>query len=164
MLGFKSLEAKLRDGDGKSAQATVLEHKVGIHTTEGGDEHGFGGTDITRHHFKLRVQPQGEQAFEAKAVIRANHLWPMPDEGDLIPVLYDPNDLKKVAIDTEAFDGQRQADIEQAEQVRHQISSSLIQPQKPDPIAQLEKLAALHDRGVLTDAEFQAEKAKLLAE
>jgi hypothetical protein len=31
-------------------------------------------------------------------------------------------------------------------------------------VDQLAKLAALRDRGVLTDEEFQAEKAKLLAE
>jgi hypothetical protein len=33
-----------------------------------------------------------------------------------------------------------------------------------DPIARLQKLADLHDRGALTDAEFAAEKAKLLRE
>jgi hypothetical protein len=32
----------------------------------------------------------------------------------------------------------------------------------PDPIAQLKELAALKQQGVLTDAEFAAQKAKLL--
>jgi hypothetical protein len=32
----------------------------------------------------------------------------------------------------------------------------------PDPIEQLTKLAALRDSGALTDAEFEAEKAKIL--
>jgi hypothetical protein len=32
----------------------------------------------------------------------------------------------------------------------------------PDPIDQLKKLAELKDAGVLTDAEFQAQKAKIL--
>ena len=31
-----------------------------------------------------------------------------------------------------------------------------------DPIAQLERLAALKQQGILTDAEFEAQKAKLL--
>jgi hypothetical protein len=31
-----------------------------------------------------------------------------------------------------------------------------------DPIEQLEKLAALKDRGILTDAEFTAQKTKIL--
>ena len=33
----------------------------------------------------------------------------------------------------------------------------------PDPIAQLTQLAALKDSGALTEAEFEAEKAKLLS-
>jgi Short C-terminal domain len=32
-----------------------------------------------------------------------------------------------------------------------------------DPLDRLQKLADLHDRGVLTDAEFAAEKAKILS-
>lgn len=32
----------------------------------------------------------------------------------------------------------------------------------PDPVEQLTKLAALRDSGALTEAEFEAEKAKLL--
>ncbi len=33
----------------------------------------------------------------------------------------------------------------------------------PDPVEQLSKLADLRDRGVLTDAEFESQKAKILA-
>lgn len=33
----------------------------------------------------------------------------------------------------------------------------------PDPIAQLKQLGELHSQGVLTDEEFAAQKAKLLA-
>jgi hypothetical protein len=36
-------------------------------------------------------------------------------------------------------------------------------PSQPNTISQLEELAALRDRGVLTDGEFQAQKARLLA-
>ena len=35
---------------------------------------------------------------------------------------------------------------------------------RADPVEQLQRLADLHDRGALTDAEFAAEKAKLLSE
>lgn len=35
-------------------------------------------------------------------------------------------------------------------------------PAAPDPIAQLKELAQLKDQGVLTDAEFDAQKAKIL--
>ena len=33
----------------------------------------------------------------------------------------------------------------------------------PDPIAQLKELAELKNQGILTDAEFQAQKAKILS-
>jgi hypothetical protein len=33
----------------------------------------------------------------------------------------------------------------------------------PDPLAQLKQLGDLHSQGVLTDAEFEAQKAKILA-
>jgi hypothetical protein len=36
-------------------------------------------------------------------------------------------------------------------------------PAQPDKIAQLTQLAALKDSGALTEAEFEAEKAKVLA-
>ena len=35
-------------------------------------------------------------------------------------------------------------------------------PAAPDPIGQLKELAALKEQGVLTDAEFAAQKAKIL--
>jgi hypothetical protein len=41
-------------------------------------------------------------------------------------------------------------------------SASVPEPAAPDPIAQLTQLAALKDSGALTQAEFDAEKAKIL--
>lgn len=37
-------------------------------------------------------------------------------------------------------------------------------PAAPDPIAQLKELGELHASGVLTDEEFAAQKAKILAD
>jgi Short C-terminal domain len=36
-------------------------------------------------------------------------------------------------------------------------------PAPPDPVAQLKDLAELKSQGILTEAEFQAQKAKILA-
>jgi len=36
-------------------------------------------------------------------------------------------------------------------------------PAAEDPIEQLQKLGALHEQGILTDEEFAAQKAKVLA-
>jgi hypothetical protein len=38
-----------------------------------------------------------------------------------------------------------------------------VAPAQPDRVAQLTQLAALKDSGALTEAEFEAEKAKILA-
>ena len=35
-------------------------------------------------------------------------------------------------------------------------------PAAPDPLDQIQKLAQLHEQGILTDEEFAAQKAKLL--
>jgi Short C-terminal domain len=35
-------------------------------------------------------------------------------------------------------------------------------PAEPDPMEQLQKLAQLHEQGILTDEEFAAQKAKIL--
>ncbi|MGB0100812.1 MAG: SHOCT domain-containing protein [Nocardioides sp.] len=61
-----------------------------------------------------------------------------------------------------------------AEQEQQQAPQQYAQPQyappppapapsaEDDMIAQLEKLGGLHDKGILTDEEFAAQKAKLL--
>jgi hypothetical protein len=62
--------------------------------------------------------------------------------------------------------GNRWASQEAAEQPQQGYAPP---PQAPaaapaaDPIQQLKDLAALHDQGVLTDEEFAAQKAKILA-
>jgi Short C-terminal domain len=58
---------------------------------------------------------------------------------------------------------------EQEEQQYQQQQQQYAPPPQPapaapaaDPIAQLKELAALKDQGILTDAEFEAQKAKVL--
>jgi hypothetical protein len=161
MLGFKSLEQKLREGNGKSAKATVLKVKAGIYTTEGGSSDGWGGTDITRYHYTLQVQPDGEPPFEAKVVIRHNKLSGV-EQGATVAVLYDPDDRSKVAFDLAST--KQQVEQEWADSIRG------FQPVAPQPapaisaVDQLQKLADLRDRGALTQAEFEAEKAKILSD
>ena len=63
-------------------------------------------------------------------------------------------------------------DQQQYEQQQYAQQQQYSQPQyapppqpaaAPDPIEQLKELAALRDQGILTDAEFEAQKAKILA-
>ncbi|GAA4690915.1 SHOCT domain-containing protein [Nocardioides conyzicola] len=65
---------------------------------------------------------------------------------------------------------QAQADAEAYQQQQYQQPAYAPPPPAPpapsssdDLIGQLQKLGALRDQGVLTDAEFQAQKARLLS-
>jgi hypothetical protein len=59
---------------------------------------------------------------------------------------------------------QQQYEQQQAYAQQQQYAQPAPAPAAPaaDPIAQLKELAALHDQGILTDAEFDAQKAKIL--
>jgi hypothetical protein len=170
VFGSKSLEEKLREGNGKSAMATVLSEKDGVHMQNSGlrnNNGGIGGTDITRLHYTLRVEPEGEAPFEVKVDIRADQLkvnrWRL---GPTVPVLYDPRDHAKVAFDTAAMQasGQgRRHHIESLADIPPALRSRLQPVPVPgNELEQLKELADLHDRGALTDAEFEAGKARLL--
>jgi hypothetical protein len=63
---------------------------------------------------------------------------------------------------------QQAAEAQQWEQQQQWAAQQAAQPPPPDapdqdPIELLKKYAALHDQGVLTDAEFEVQKAKILA-
>jgi Short C-terminal domain len=64
--------------------------------------------------------------------------------------------------------GQEQQQYDQAQQQQYAQPQYAPPPQPapaapPDPIEQLKELAALKAQGILTDAEFDAQKAKILA-
>jgi putative oligomerization/nucleic acid binding protein len=162
MLGFGSLEQKLREEGGRQAQATVLKAKQGIPTSmsEGSAMY---GEDITRWHYLLRVEPEGEEPFEAKIVIRINHLDGLSlQEGEKAIVLYDPDDHRKVAFDVKATEGRRQAAWQQRTIEYEPPQPVAAAPSEGDKLDALGKLADLKQRGVLTEAEFDVEKAKIL--
>ncbi len=56
---------------------------------------------------------------------------------------------------------QAQAQAAQAAPAQEEAPEPVAAP-APDPIAQLTQLAALKDSGALTEAEFEAQKAKIL--
>ncbi|HEU4676098.1 MAG TPA: SHOCT domain-containing protein [Motilibacteraceae bacterium] len=61
-------------------------------------------------------------------------------------------------------DGKRMVDaIRLAVAAAHARTATGGAPAEPDVVSQLERLGELRDRGVLTDAEFAAKKAELLA-
>jgi hypothetical protein len=177
MLGqHKLLEQKLRH-KGTAALATVVE-VLSRHTQHQSNDLGQ-GRDSSLVKVRLRVEPEGEPAFEV-----TTDAW-LPgtegtSEGMMVPVLYDPKDHDKLVIDQreEAWgpavraNTQLRMQAHRAEKAQGPVpipSSAYGLPStgalsKPDPIDQLTRLADLHDRGALTDEEFDAQKRRLLGD
>jgi DNA-binding protein YbaB len=192
MLGkpSKKLKKELQE-TGKRANATIVEiAEKGMAVTRGA-EGVVANTEIAlKTH--LRVQPDDEPEFEVKKRFSFPQMA-VPGAGQTVPVLYDPQDHDKIIVDytPEAQEGAAFAAagidpnqisqlMEQAQQMQAQAGQmqggmpgmgqmpgmtppAPAQPQA-DPVEQLEKLAKLKESGALTDAEFEAEKAKILSQ
>jgi hypothetical protein len=166
---------KLRE-TGRAAQAEVLHIRLEGSGSSGKRTEDF---DITQswdnYRLELRVKPAGEPPFDA--VVKTRLYWARIP-GDVVDVLYDPDDRDKIVVDYEAEgrkDMERQQQIaeipertaastERLEAVREQLQEKLAARAASDPVAQLERLAALRDQGVLSEAEFQEQKQRLLAQ
>ena len=192
MLGKPSKKLiKQLEENGKRCNATVVEiAEKGMAVTRGA-EGVISNTELAlKAH--LRVQPEDEPEFEVKKRFSFPQLA-VPSAGQTVPVLYDPQDHDKIIVDytPEAQQGAAFAAagidpnqigqlMEQAQQMRAQAGQAQggmpgmgqmpgMAPPAPaqsqaDPVEQLEKLAKLKESGALTDAEFEAEKAKILSQ
>jgi len=192
MLGKPSKRLKKQlEENGKRATATVVEiAEKGMAVTRGA-EGVIGNTELAlKTH--LRVQPDDEPEFEVKKRFSFPQLA-VPSAGQTVPVLYDPQDHDKILVDYSP-EAQQEAALSaagidpnslgdlmnQAQQLRAQaqqmqsgtagmgqmpgMTPQSPTPPQPDPIEQLEKLAALKEKGALTEAEFEAEKARILGQ
>jgi len=85
--------------------------------------------------------------------------------GTNIPVLYDPARPRQVDIPWDEI-GTTVPELAQAAMaIAAAVRGGGVPPAAaPDPLDLLERLGALHDAGALTDAEFAAEKARILGE
>src|SRR4051794_31453930 len=186
MLGKPSKRLKKQlEENGKRANATVVEiAEKGMAVTRGA-EGVVGNTELAlKTH--LRVQPDDEPEFEVKKRFSFPQLA-VPSAGQTVPVLYDPNDHDKIVVDYSPEAQQSAAFsaagidpsqigqlMEQAQQMRAQTPGVQGMGQMPgmtppapaqpqvDPVEQLEKLAKLKESGALTEAEFEAEKQKII--
>jgi hypothetical protein len=153
------LERKLRE-HGKAALAAVLSARVrvpGVTLTTRinlGPRRQETGPILWK--MTVRVEPDGEPAFDAKI-----SAW-LKDEGyerSVVPVLYDPFDHRKVMFDrsVEARNAARQAE--------YAMRDRWVEENRPaNPGDLLKQLIDLHDRGKVTDAEFEAYKQKLFGQ
>jgi hypothetical protein len=172
---------ELRANGGKPGRALISEAKSGRKWKEDPNQILWKVT--------MRVMPEDTGPFNATIQVPYPKTQGGPSLGSLVSVLYDPRDHSKVAIDpgapTESW-GEVQAALQ-----NHTIQEAMSKSKggaaifaggrwvsggppaapaaapaapaaSPSLATELEKLASLRDHGALTDAEFQAQKAKLL--
>ncbi len=106
---------------------------------------------------RVRVEPHGEPAFDATVeawLYEAQRPW----LNTVVPVLYDPSDHSKVALDSsdEARQAAQQATFAMREEQRSEQARS--------PVERLTELMQLRDSGSLTEAEYLERKQKLLGQ
>lgn len=83
---------------------------------------------------------------------------PLLAPGAVLAVKVDPADRTIVVLDWQGQAGQAMALAGQATQAATGAGAA------QDPVARLERLQSLKDRGLLSDAEFQAQKDRILGE
>jgi hypothetical protein len=143
-LGFKSQGDSKRDAkllrDGRPASATV----TSIRDT---------GTTVNKNprvELTLQVRPEDGPSFEVKAKRTISRLA-LPQVGGVYAIKYDPQHRESFVWDESRPGGSVRG-----------TAPSPVSTTGGDPLDRLEKLADLKAKGVLTDAEFAAEKAKIL--
>jgi hypothetical protein len=167
-------EERLRERGGKPARALISRAKPGKATKP--SDPGQPVEVIWK--LTLRVLPEDRAPFDAVIQVPYPQKAGGPPVGSMIGVLYDPHHQDDVALD-------RTASTESWGSVQATVMSHLVPPgattargplviaggqviqppaaDRPPSLAeQLEQLADLKTRGVLTESEFQAEKQKLL--
>jgi hypothetical protein len=189
----KKLKKQLEES-GKRANATIIEiAEKGMAVTRGADNV-VANTEIAlKTHLKVTPDDEPEFevkkrfSFPQMAVPAAGQTVPVlydPNDHDKIIVDYSPEAQQNAAFAAAGVDpGQISQLMQQAQQIRAQASGTQggigqvpgmgqipgmtppapAQPQA-DPVDQLEKLAKLKESGALTEAEFEAEKAKILGQ
>ena len=172
MLGDNHRLRERLGAEGKRADAEVLEAKERPWATRKPGEIGAYGT----FRLKLQVSPVGEPSFTAEVTDQ----WRASGEprvGMRVPVLYDPGHRSKVCLDKNPGkyslieyggpklsldDDPDLAMLRELERAEAQAAPAADPAQAR--LDRLTQIADLRDRGVLSDDEFAAEKAKILSD
>ncbi len=165
MFGNKDRLRKRLKENGTAADAEILEVKERPWVNKRPGEIGAAGV----YHFKLRVNPPRELSFETDITDEWRDQLGEPAVGGTVGVVYDPDDHSRVVLAdrTSSFGGDPEllalSELEAAEGYTGGASPAPAGASE-SRLDRLQKLADLHDRGALSDAEFAAEKARILSE
>lgn len=128
---------------------------------------------------RLRIRPRGDAEFEhSRRMVVPRNAVPLP--GHLVEVAFDPRDRKRVALETDdrfSAPPARFVKTRPPEQAAPAGASPSVSADENDQwgsmwesaggaagnIAELERLAALRERGALTQEEFEQQKQRLLS-
>ena len=176
------------ESEGTRAVATVTEiSQRGVAVTSSGNVAGAEAALKTT----LQIQPPGGMpSFELRCTLRYSQ-FSIPGVGDRINVLYDPDDLDHIMLDptpptvasrtvemgtfvngVPMSPGMQVGGIDIGALIAQATAAGNAQVidlsgsgglgASVDPLDRLAKAAALHQQGVLTDAEFAEQKARIL--
>jgi hypothetical protein len=157
----------------EKAENLLATGSKGIGTVLNVQDTGMTMNDNPRIKMTFRIEPlDGSPPFEAEKTKVVSRVQ-IPRSGDRYPVWYDPADAGSWAFATIDNDEGRQQ-IRQLFGAAAETVTGMGAPvvatapaaaaaAAPDPVERLRKLGELHAAGVLTDAEFEAKKAELLA-
>ena len=149
----------------KKAEQLFETGSKGVGTVLQVQDTGMTINDNPRVQMVFRVEPlDGTPAFDAQKTTTVSRVE-IPRQGDRYPIWYDPSDPSNTWAYATVADDNGRATMRQlfGEAANTFVGMGGAPPAAaPDPMEQLERLAALHQQGALTDEEFAAQKAKLL--
>jgi putative oligomerization/nucleic acid binding protein len=155
----------------KMAEQLMATGSRGAGTVVQVQDTGMTVNDNPRIKMTFRVEPlDGSPAFDTEKTTTVSRVQ-IPRQGERYPVWYDPQDTSKWMYATIADDTGR----ETMRQLFGEVAETFVgmgAPDAPavpagggqvqDTVEQLKQLADLHNQGLLTDDEFEQQKAKLL--
>ena len=154
----------------KMAEQLMATGSRGAGTVVQVQDTGMTVNDNPRIKMTFRVEPlDGSPAFDTEKTTTVSRVQ-IPRQGERYPVWYDPQDTSKWMYATIADDTGR----ETMRQLFGEVAETFVgmgAPEAPvgaaggqvqDTVEQLKQLADLHNQGLLTDDEFEQQKAKLL--
>jgi hypothetical protein len=144
------LEKKLRESGGKAAPAEITAAKKGMMAiSTGNDAAQQAASAHVNWKLTLRVTPDSESPFEAEVKEPYPEMGGGPSVGDVIGVLYDPNDHTKLVIDHSTEGIATQALSHMSPEAQAALSSvggesagDLVKEALADPTAFREKMRA----------------------